>query len=539
MNRYGASAIVLAACVAAVGAPKHTAQPKAADPQFQTSDRCFACHNSLTTAAGKDVSIGFEWRASLMANSSRDPYWQASIRREALDHPESIETIEDECTVCHMPVTRFEAKVRGEKGKAFSHLPIDTEEDHAAADGVTCSVCHQIAKDKFGKRESYNGNFVVHGPSDDKLRTEYGPFKVEKGQKRIMWSSSEGYRPEESDHIRQSELCATCHTLITAALGEGGKKVGTLPEQMPYQEWLHSDYRTKKSCQQCHMPAVEEPVQISRVLGVKREGVRRHAFVAANFFMQDMLNRYRNELSVWALPSELSRASSETVQFLETQAATLKIENVTANAGTLQAEIVVANLGGHKLPTAYPARRAWLHVAVRDRDGRVVFESGALKPDGSIAGNDNDRDATRFEPHYSEIRSGDQVQIYESIIGDVQGKVTTGLLAGTDYLKDNRLLPDGFDKETADREIAVVGGARNDANFKAGSDRVRYSVPAGAGAGPFTIEADLMYQPIGYRWANNLKRYSAAAEPKRFTTYYDSMQGNTATRLAHASAGVR
>src|SRR5437764_1280972 len=54
---------------------------------FQTSDRCSACHNGLTTSTGEDISIGFAWRASLMANSSRDPYWQAGVRRETLEHP--------------------------------------------------------------------------------------------------------------------------------------------------------------------------------------------------------------------------------------------------------------------------------------------------------------------------------------------------------------------------------------------------------------------------------------------------------------------
>ena len=53
-------------------------------------------------------------------------------------------------------------------------------------------------------------------------------------------------------------------------------------------------------------------------------------------------------------------------------------------------DVHVENFGGHKLPTAFPSRRAWLHVMVKDASGRLVFESGALKPDGSIAGNDND-----------------------------------------------------------------------------------------------------------------------------------------------------
>ena len=89
----------------------------------------------------------------------------------------------------------------------------------------------------------------------------------------------------------------------------------------------------------------------------------------------------------------------------------------------------VENLGGHKLPTAYPSRRAWLHFTVRDANGRVVFESGALNPDGSIMGNDNDEDPLKFEPHYREITSSQEVEIYEPILKDSEGKVTTGLLA--------------------------------------------------------------------------------------------------------------
>ena len=203
----------------------------------------------------------------------------------------------------------------------------------------------------------------------------------------------------------------------------------------------------------------------------------------------------------------------------------------------LRAEIAVENLGGHKLPTAYPSRRAWLHVVVRDRNGAVVFESGALNPDGSVNGNDNDADAAKFEPHYTEITGPGQVQIYESILGDARDGVTTGLLQATHYLKDNRLLPRGFDKRTAGADIAVDGGAEGDPDFVAAGDRVRYAIPLGGASGPFTVSAELLYQPIGFRWASNLKRYDAA-EPRRFTGYYDSMAGATATTLARAAARI-
>src|SRR5262249_22043866 len=163
-------------------------------------------------------------------------------------------------------------------------------------------------------RDSFNGGFVVAGPGHDGGRPEYGPFRIENGQTRIMRTSSEGFRPQQKDHIRQSELCATCHTLITTALGPRGAPIGNLPEQAPFQEWLHSDYKDKRSCQSCHMPEVNAPVPIARVLGVPREGLSRHTFVGGNFFMQRMLNRYRDELSVGALPTELTASADGTVR---------------------------------------------------------------------------------------------------------------------------------------------------------------------------------------------------------------------------------
>src|SRR5258707_8633453 len=161
---------------------------------------------------------------------------------------------------------------------------------------------------------------------------------------------------------------------------------------MPYQEWLHSDYPNKSSCQSCHMPEVHEEVAVTSVMGTPRAGMHRHEFVAANFFAQHMLNKYRGDLSVAALPQELTSAAARTVAFLQTESARVNIRNLQSSSGRLSMEVFVENLSGHKLPTAYPSRRAWLHVAVRDRNGRIVFESGGLNPDASIKGNDNDAD---------------------------------------------------------------------------------------------------------------------------------------------------
>ena len=507
-----------------------------ADALFQTSDRCIGCHNGLAAQSGEDISIGFDWRPTMMANSARDPYWQAGVRRETMDHPESRAAIEDECSICHMPMARYQANVAHQKGEVFSHIPFhpDKEGDQLAADGVSCSLCHQISKDKLGTRESLVGGFVVDTAKPRGERAEYGPFKVDSGHARVMRSSTGGFQPVESDHIRQSEVCATCHTLLTQALGPKGEVIGRLPEQVPYQEWLHSGFKDRQSCQSCHMPLVEGLVPITTVFGEPREGFSRHVFVGGNFFMQRLLNRFRADLGVTALPQELESAAERTLDHLRTKAAALSIRGAGLQADRLEFNLAVENLGGHKLPTAYPSRRSWLHVTVRDRDGRIVFESGALEPSGRVRGNDNDADPRRFEPHYRQIDSPDQVQIYEAIMGDSSGVPTTGLLNAVKYLKDNRLLPQGFDKQSADDEVAVRGDALEDPDFNGAGDTIRYSVALGAAAGPFVVDAELWYQPVSYRWAQNLRPYDAF-EPKRFLGYYESMSQHSGVVLAHAS----
>jgi hypothetical protein len=512
-------------------------QSKDKPPQhFQTSDRCFACHNNLYTPQGQDVSIGLNWRTSIMANSGRDPYWMGSVRREAMDHPESVKAIEDECTVCHMPMMRYQAHTEGREGTAFEHMPPvgNRYEDKLAADGVSCSLCHQITPEKLGTRESLVGRFVIDTTKPMGQKAVYGPYKVDEGHQTVMKSSSGGWKPTEGEHIRKSELCATCHTLITQALGPDGKVIGSLPEQMPYQEWLHSDFKEQKSCQNCHMPAVKDTA-ITRVLGAPREQLGQHIFIGGNFFMQRVLSKYRVEMEVPAMPTEMENAADRTVRHLQAETAKLTVANAEIRNGRLEVELAIENLSGHKFPTAYPSRRSWLHVTAKDRNGNAVFESGAINPNGSITGNDNDADALKYEPHYTQITAPDQVQIYEGIMVDSTGKPTTGLLNAVRYEKDNRMLPKGFNKATADDEIGVKGTASADVNFQGGGDRVTYSIATAAAQGPFTIEAELYFQPISYRWAENLRKYNAM-EPKRMVGYYESMSSGSAVVIAKAAA---
>jgi hypothetical protein len=507
-------------------------------PILSTAEACLACHNGLVTALGEDVSMGSAWRPSMMANAARDPYWQAAVRREVLDHPSAAAEIEHECSACHMPMARLRAKVAGLKGQVFANLPIggSAAPDAAlAADGASCTMCHLIEADGLGTDASFTAGFVVRGAADPASGRVYGPYAVDAGRTRVMVSAS-GFRPSQAAHLRGSELCATCHTLYTHALGANGAVVGRLPEQVPYLEWRHSAYREKKTCQACHMPAVGN-TPISAVLGEPRERLARHTFRGANFFMPRVLNRYRDLLGVAALPQELEAAARDALDQLQNDSARVTID-ASLESVRLVADVAIENLAGHKLPTGYPSRRAWLHLRVTDAEGAVVFESGRAGGDGAIAGNDNDADPTGYEPHYTTIDRADQVQIYETIMVDRAGAVTTGLISAVRFVKDNRLLPRGFDKGTAHADVAVHGEAARDEDFTAGGDRVRYVVATAGARGPFTIEAALCYQPIAHRWARNLARHDAP-EIARFTSYYDAMAPGATAVIARAAATVR
>jgi hypothetical protein len=109
--------------------------------------------------------------------------------------------------------------------------------------------------------------------------------------------------------------------------------------------------------------------------------------------MDEILSQYRDELSVAAPPSEMTGATQRAMEFLQTQAARVSPGNVEVS----NAVVLVENLTGHKLPTAYPARRAWLHfVCATATAGRVRVRQ--VRADGSIVANDNDYDQLQYDP---------------------------------------------------------------------------------------------------------------------------------------------
>jgi hypothetical protein len=91
---------------------------------------------------------------------------------------------------------------------------------------------------------------------------------------------------------------------------------------------------------------------------------------------------------------------------------------------------------------------------------------------------------------------------------DANGKVTYNLLSGAGYVKDNRLLPAGFNKVNARADVAVAGNALDDSNFTGGSDQVSYQIKL-SGQGPYTVTARLLYQSVSYQFSRSFNGSNA------------------------------
>lgn len=466
---------------------------------FAGSNNCAMCHTGLIDQDGADVSIDSHWRSTMMANAARDPYFRAKVSAEILNAPHLQEVIEDVCATCHTPMAREQAIADSTQTLLFGQGFFNTSNPlhKAGIDGVSCTLCHQIQPDGLGTEESFAGGYVIDTSTNRPNRILFSQFADPDQQ--IMMGSS-GFKPVEGAHLSQSALCATCHTVITPFIDSEGNVQGTFPEQVPFLEWSHSSYAGETQCQSCHMPYAAGSVKTASMppnLDAKSP-FSRHYFVGGNILMLEMLRDNPDELKVTSSTSYFNNTIARALEQLQERTATVAIADSTLEGNTLSVTLNVTNQTGHKLPTGFPSRRVWLHVQILDRDGKVVFESGKPNSDGTITGNRADEEIYAYEPHYDVITAGEQVQIYEAILENMQGDVTHKLLEAAGYAKDNRLLPDGFDKNTAGELIAVSGDALNDSNFIGGSDTVTYRISTAGYSGPFTVKVELLYQPLAY-----------------------------------------
>jgi mono/diheme cytochrome c family protein len=487
---------------------------------FATSGVCGPCHTGLTDDSGKDVSIETAWRASMMANAARDPFWSAVVRAEVEANPDRRSEIEENCSTCHAPMASFSDGFLGEQPSILDggYLDSNSATHTMAMDGVSCSLCHQIRAENLGSASSYDGGYQIDTTTHMGARPAYGPYSVEPDQSDLMQTAS-GFVPIQGLHLAQAEMCATCHT--TFSPGAPGA-TDTVAVDASYFEWFYSDYRQTQSCQDCHMPDAYRGARIATTSRFPRSPFAQHTFAGGNAAVLRVLKAFGEPLGVTASDQAFDVSIEQAEELLGSETADLKFDNVRLSGSRLTADIVVVSITGHKFPTGFPSRRAWLHIVITDAAGQVRFESGAVGDDGAIVGDDNDVDPTEVEPHYEAIVSPDQVQIYEGILRDAAGHPTTSLVGAAGYIKDNRLLPVGYDEEAPNEAVAVHGRVQDDKDFTGGGDRVQLSVDLGDAAGPFTLSVELLYQPVGFRWLESIRSLSAP-ETTQFLGYFSSV----------------
>jgi hypothetical protein len=505
---------------------------------FIGSSRCAVCHELLVDSEGSDMSIPGHWRSTMMANAARDPLWQAKVSSEVKRNPALKKVIEEKCATCHMPLAWTQAYKQGNDRLIFDNGFSSPQNDlHAAAmDGVSCSLCHQIQDENLAREESFSGKFVIDTGKKAPEREIFGPYK-DPVQKTMQ--QSVGYTPVFGSQTNDSALCATCHTLFTPFVDGQGNVAGEFPEQTPYLEWKYSDFGVNaesrydigenpgqgKICQECHMPHSEAGgVKIARWAPPETEPkdhFSQHHFVGGNVFMLNILEDNIGSLQISASTDKIQDTIERTMLQLQTETARLSLVALKHRSNEITAELKVNNLVGHKFPSGIPTRRTWIHLMVEDASGQMVFESGKPLADGRIEGNDADNYILSYEEHYDEITQPGQVQIYEGVMLNTDNQVTYTLLRAAKYAKDNRLLPNGFDKTAVPADIGVAGRALSDEDFIGGSDRVTYRIDTSEYRGPYTMTARLLYTPVSYPFVKDLAKDKDLPEVNRFMYLYN------------------
>ena len=511
--------LVFAVTITAFSQPR---LPKHKQGAFSTSGNCAFCHNTdfgANTLKGKDVSQSSQWRSTMMANAFKDPFFRAKVDAElaSVKNKDVQKVAADLCLKCHAPLGSTQASFESKLG---TYTFETASADALAHDGVSCTVCHQIQPDNFGKPESYAGGYLI---KNDRLI--FGPYKdVFTGP----MSNHEDFTPMYGAHISKSELCATCHTVITPKLSESDEVKGVFFEQTPYLEWKNSVYpESDIHCQSCHMPATEEPVDVASRPPwdtTKRAPFFFHQFVGGNATLQKIFSKNVDALNLNSGSSFYESKMKETESNLKDISVSLGAE-ASLSGSAMEVKVKLENQAGHKLPSGIPFRRMWVHLTVKDENGKTVFESGGYDKDGNIIGQDKN-----YETHYDIITSQDQVQIYEAVMSDSKGSSTFGLLKADKYLKDNRLPPSGFtSKHPSYDTTAIYGNAKDDPDFNknskgeegSGSDIIKYKINNLQGS-KFVVEVEVLYQSLNPAMLTYFEKYETSHTTLFINAYRNS-----------------
>jgi hypothetical protein len=487
-----------------------------------------------------------------------------------------------------------------------------------ARDGISCAVCHRAIPDRVSPgsppldyflSHSITGNFALSPPESivaPDLDDEIAPYTM---------ATATGITPEYGAYLKSSRMCGSCHT-IDLPVVDGNPGRFSL-EQVTYLEWLNSQYQTEfggpdrnaRTCQDCHMPGsfhsekkhirVDELVQKVAIIQDQdypeaehradeddltiptRDDFKRHELLGLNVFLLEMFKQFNEVLGVRkddymsGSRTDLPDAIDNLDQQARQRTATIRVSAQATGPRTIDAEVVVTNLAGHRFPSGVGFRRAFIELLVVERtEGRekLLWASGRTNRLGVIVDGDNNvlpseffteytdgqgRRQQRFQPHHEVIASQDQVQIYEELVKNADGELTTSFIRRDHVVKDNRLLPIGWTAKGPDPSLngrflhstypEGVGDDPDYANGR-GMDRVAYRIklPQRTDPSRVTVKATLYYQSAPPYYLNDRFKAAPKAAATQRLYYLASNLDLDATpamdwklRIASASADLR
>ena len=306
------------------------------------------------------------------------------------------------CSICHMPMARAQAQCRrasrARSSRTCRSARGRTGEIVLAHDGVSCTLCHQISADNLGTPRELHRRIRrsdATAPRGD-AAPMFGPFPIDRGP-HDDHALGDGLRAHRRRAHARSRSCARRATrCITKALGPDGEVIGRLPEQVPYLEWRHSAFPREQQLPVLpHAGRPRADARSHRCSGRPRQGVARHIVP-------------RRQLLHAADAEPLPRRSWASRRCRRSSTPSTRVDR-RASPDATRPSIAIDRGERRRRPAGRRRRRAQpgraqaadAHIrhgapgctlSVRDGAGATIFESGAVRPSGAIAGNDNDAD---------------------------------------------------------------------------------------------------------------------------------------------------
>jgi hypothetical protein len=263
------------------------------------------------------------------------------------------------------------------------------------------------------------------------------------------------------------------------------------------------------------MPKIEDPIKIANGYTAipGRTPFNLHTFQGANSFMVQLIKNNKTALGVSAPDANFDSTLKAINTMLREQTLDITTHHDTTLNDTIYFSLQLLNKAGHKFPSGYPSRRAVVQFIALKANGDTLFASGLFDQNFEVV-----NIAPSFLPHYEMINDATQTQIYEMVMGDVNGDRTTVLERGATHLKDNRIPPLGFTTtHFAYDTCKIAGNALVDPNFNkiagiegSGADIIKYNIPLQGYYGSVTVLAKVYYQSVPPGWLSEMQNYSSA-----------------------------